>query len=670
MIRFEKIEMLAASLGEENPLPDMSRKRYVAFNVKATERVSEEDASFIGKGMVKTMIPYLKQDGYNRAKEMRKFDAVILENDYLKAVFIPALGGRLWQLYDKEKQSDLLYVNPVFQPCNLALRNAWFSGGVEFNISIQGHTPFTCSQLFCEKRRDKEGKEFVAMYEWERIRGVAYSVNIYLPEDSKVLYIKNIIENTSDKDCYMYWWTNMAVPETTDTRVIVPATKSFVNRYKDGMTIIDRVDVPYETERDSSYPVNFNNALDYFFDIPKQENKWITAVNKDGYGMLHFSEDVLKGRKLFLWGQHQGGRHWNEYLANKEAGPYIEIQAGLANTQYEHFIMQKESKIEWVEAYAPMNGDAEKLHSKEWKEAIEAVNQVLYTYTDGRRPQEVLPQIFPDVYHAECVERICEGSGWGRLENLKRAKENAAPISEVCTYWGEGTTQTDKWEKLMNTGRFGEEDPLEIPNGYVIGPYWQKLLETSLEQKDGAHHSAYLHLGTTLFAAGDEKQAYEMWEKSAVVKQNPWALRNMAAVLVEEKCDLEKAADYSVQALQMLPENRNMAVDCVNMLYEAGQYERLLQITGELSEELQELGRVKLAKAQALIALGRLEEAKEMLTIDFVLPDVQEGENSVSGAWISLYEKILMRDGMSEKEAKERVEEIYPVPYELDFRMG
>ena len=222
----------------------------------------------------------------------------------------------------------------------------------------------------------------------------------------------------------------------------------------------------------------------------------------------------------------------------------------------------------------------------------------------------------------------------------------------------------------MSTGVLEEADPLDIPNGYVIGEYWKALLEDSLKNTGGAHYAAYLHLGMVLFAAGEEEKAYEMWEKSAELKSNPWALRNMAAVLIEEKRDLEKAADYSVQALYMLPENRNLAIDCANTLYEAGQYERLLQVTGELSEELQELGRVQLAKVRALIALGRLEEAKSILTVDFVLPDVQEGENSVSGAWISLHEKILMRDGMSEEEAKERVEEIYPVPYELDFRMG
>ncbi|MBQ2902335.1 MAG: DUF5107 domain-containing protein [Agathobacter sp.] len=668
MIRFEQMELPAAELGPENPLPDLSRKRFVSFNVKSSERVSAEEASFIGKGMVKTMIPYLKQDGYDRQKTMKKFDTVVLENDYLKAVFVPALGGRLWQLYDKEKNQDLLYTNPVFQPCNLALRNAWFSGGVEFNLGMQGHTPFTCSQLFCEKRRDKDGKEFVCMFEYERIRGVAYSVNIYLPEDSKVLYVKNVIENTKDEDCYMYWWTNMAVPETPNTRVIVPAVKSFVNKYKDGETIIDKVDVPYETEADSSYSINIPHAIDYFFDIPTEENKWITAVDKDGYGLLHYSQDVLIGRKLFVWGQGQGGRHWNEYLSTKEAGPYIEIQAGLAHTQYEHFIMEKNSTIEWVEAFTAIQGEPSKLHDKDWSVAIKEVNRLLLEQTGGKKAEEALTPVFPDVYHADCTERLCEGSGWGRLENLVRAQLGTASISRVCNDWGNGTTQTDRWEHLMQTGLFEEEQPLHIPDSYINGHYWIDLLENSLE--NGEHFTTYLQLGTALFEAGEEQNAYEMWKKSAELQPNPWALRNMAAWLMEEGHDLEAAADYSVQALEMLPDNRHLAIDCSKILMEVGQNERLIQVVEALPAQVQALGRVQLAKAMALIALDRLEEAAELINTDYVLPDVQEGEISVSAAWIALHEKLLMREGLSEKEAKEQVLERYPIPYVLDFRMG
>ncbi len=670
MIRFEQMELPAAELGIENPLPDLSRKRFVAFNVKSSERVSKEEASFIGKGMVKTMIPYLKQDSYDRNKSIKKFETVVLENDYLKAVFVPALGGRMWQLYDKEAKRDLLYTNPVFQPCNLALRNAWFSGGVEFNLGMQGHTPFTCSQLFCEKRRDKDGKEFVCMYEYERIRGVAYSVNIYLPDDSKVLYVKNVIENTKAEDCYMYWWTNMAVPETPNTRVIVPAVKSFVNKYKDGETIIDKVDVPYETETDSSYSVNIPHAIDYFFDIPTEENKWITAVDKDGYGLLHYSQDVLIGRKLFVWGQGQGGRHWNEYLATKEAGPYIEIQAGLAHTQYEHFIMPKESTIEWVEAFTAIQGDPAKLHDKEWSIAIGEVNRVLANCTDGRKAEDALAPVFPDVYHADCIERLCEGSGWGRLENLVRAQSKAAPISRVTSDWGNGTAETSVWETLMETGLLGSNEPLDIPKSYINGRYWIDLLEKSLDKDGGAHFTTYLQLGTALFEAGDEQRAYEMWKKSAELTPNPWALRNMAAYLMQEGHDLEAAADYSVQALKMLPNNRHLAIDCSKILMEVGQNERLVQLVETLPPKVQALGRVSLAKSMALIALDRLEEAAEIINTDFILPDVQEGELSVSAAWIALHEKLLMREGLIEADAKEQVLEHYPVPYVLDFRMG
>ena len=70
---------------------------------------------------------------------------VRLGNEILKATFLPELGGRLISLLHKPLGRELLNRNPVFQPANLAIRNAWFSGGIEWNIGQLGHTFSTCS---------------------------------------------------------------------------------------------------------------------------------------------------------------------------------------------------------------------------------------------------------------------------------------------------------------------------------------------------------------------------------------------------------------------------------------------------------------------------------------------------------------------------------------------
>lgn len=133
-----------AELGKVNPLPDIKNISYIHAGIEMTQAVPEDCRQYINQGMISTLLPYQQQDGYNRSRQHKVFHSVVLENGFLKAVFLPELGGRLWSLYDKTARRELLYCNPVFQPANLALRNAWFSGGVEFNISVKGHNPLTC----------------------------------------------------------------------------------------------------------------------------------------------------------------------------------------------------------------------------------------------------------------------------------------------------------------------------------------------------------------------------------------------------------------------------------------------------------------------------------------------------------------------------------------------
>ena len=91
------------------------------------------------------------------------------------------MGGKLWSLYDKVAGRELLFANPVARPAYLAVRNAWCSGGVEWNCGICGHTPLTCDTLFTATLTGDQGEPILRMYEYERIRGVVYQMDFSRP---------------------------------------------------------------------------------------------------------------------------------------------------------------------------------------------------------------------------------------------------------------------------------------------------------------------------------------------------------------------------------------------------------------------------------------------------------------------------------------------------------
>ena len=196
MLRFEHIALRSAQLPQDSLIPDIKSERSLPFFV-LDQSVPDNQGLHIGEGMVPSVLPYTMQSLYNRTFEERPYRAAILENEYLCATFLPELGGRLWSLYDKRLKRELLYKNKVIAFANLALRNAWFAGGVEWNIGVRGHTHFTCAPLFACLEKNTQGEELLKMYEYEPIRGLAYVIRAGLQKDS--LRVNITIENTKNE---------------------------------------------------------------------------------------------------------------------------------------------------------------------------------------------------------------------------------------------------------------------------------------------------------------------------------------------------------------------------------------------------------------------------------------------------------------------------------------
>ena len=72
--------------------------------------------------------------------------------------------------------------------------------------------------------------------------------------------------------------------------------------------------------------------------------------------------------------------------------------------------------------------------------------------------------------------------------------------------------------------------------------------------------------------------------------------------------------------------------------------------------------------ALALVEVDRYEESLAILMDNFIMPDIKEGEFSISHIWLSIHRKKLATEGITEI-TDDEIYAKYPLPYELDFRM-
>ena len=100
--------------------------------------------------------PYPTTEIISHEKKDKTWHAVYLENEYLKVMILPELGGRIQRAYDKTNDYDFVYYNHVIKPALVGLTGPWISGGIEFNWP-QHHRPSTFDPVDYKIEENNDG---------------------------------------------------------------------------------------------------------------------------------------------------------------------------------------------------------------------------------------------------------------------------------------------------------------------------------------------------------------------------------------------------------------------------------------------------------------------------------------------------------------------------------
>lgn len=618
-----------SDLGAENPLPPLAgapRQPYrIGPGVPADLRKRAE------YGYPPNLFPYSVLDGYTRTRSPRRLPAVILENSLLRATVLPSLGGRIWELVDKATGKNLVHTPPTIQFANFALRNAWFAGGIEWNIGTRGHSPTSCAPWHAAIVETDSGP-VLRLWEFERLREVVVQVDLWLPEESPALFAAVRLRNPNAQEVPMYWWTNAAVPEGPQTRVIAPAVTAFGSDYESDIRRVAPADLDGV---DATWPVRNPHAADYFFDVPAAEtHPWITAVDQDGDGLAMLSTDRLRGQKLFVWGQGDGGRNWQEWLSPGFA-PYLEIQAGLAQTQFEHLPMPAGAEWVWVEAFGNARLDPGPSHSG-WTAAVEHARDRV----SGLVPPDELDHALDFARQnadAAPARSIADGSGWGALEGARRAADGLPWVEESGTPFPRAgiTAAQGPWLALLEGEPFSAGD--SVP-AFVAGRAWEERLA-----QEGSPRALF-HAATMAHARGDLEAAAALY-RSALDGDPGLALARRGLGLTEISRGAAGPGLEELRAACALdPRSVPLAVEAMALHLEHGQPEAALALAARLREALGGLdgdgpgmGRVLFLMARAHARLGDTETARAMLLDGIRIADLREGDESQADLWREVF---------------------------------
>ena len=327
-------------------------------------------------------------DRIAETKTDRAWKAIWLENEYLKVMVLPEIGGRIHVAQDKTNGYDFIYRQSVIKPALVGLAGPWISGGIEFNWP-QHHRPATFMPVDYRVEEHPDGSKTVWLSDHDPLSRMKGMHGVCLHPGKAIVELKVRAYNRTPHVQTFLWWANVAtrVHESyqsffpPDVYYVADHAKRAMSAYPlcEGMYY----DVNYaERKRDgvpeSERPANFvpphcggagpvryeANDLSWYANIPVPTSYMCMGSKEDffgGYdhdrqaGVIHVANHhISPGKKQWTWGNHEFGYAWDRNLTDSD-GPYIELMAGVyTDNQPDFSFLQPGETKTWSQCWYPI----------------------------------------------------------------------------------------------------------------------------------------------------------------------------------------------------------------------------------------------------------------------------------------------------------------------------
>lgn len=470
--------------------------------------------------------PYYRFDGFTSTPKEQGWKIVTLENQYIKVLVAPEIGGKVLGAIDKSTGEEFIYLNKVVKFRDIAMRGAWTSGGIEFNFGSIGHAPTTASPVNYLLKENSDGSVSCFVGAPDITSRTEWRVEIRLQADKSYFETNAIWYNPSNLNTSLYNWMTASVDATDDLEYYFPGNTEIGHGGEASPWPLNKKGLDISRYKNN----NFGGPKSYHV-LGEYAEHFLCYFRDKEFGLGHWSPyDEKPGQKIWLWALSREGEIWADLLTDSGNIQYTEIQTGLlfnqaaeksAETPYKHLFFNAGAEHKFTELWFPVKGIGGMVKANEFGSlnvertngkvkigfcANQNISDNIIVFADGKEIARKNLKLQPTETYIESFETD--------------AKNIQVKIGDIFSY-----STKESSERVLTK-------PIEISNEF-----------------DWNSADAIFTAGLGMEKQRNYKGAEEKYNE--VLKQDPFhtgALTQIAGLLYR-KMEYKKASDFALKAL-------------------------------------------------------------------------------------------------------------------------